>query len=52
MNSSLRSLCIALPLALVTVPAFAQPAYPSKPVRFLVGAPAGAPTRKRTGFDG
>src|SRR4051794_32538536 len=32
MNSSLRSLCIALPFALVAVPAFAQPAYPSKPV--------------------
>jgi tripartite-type tricarboxylate transporter receptor subunit TctC len=41
MNSLLRWICIALPAALSAAPALAQPAYPTKPVRFLVGAPAG-----------
>ena len=41
MQSILRLICIALPVALPSAPAMAQPAYPSKPVRFLVGAPAG-----------
>jgi tripartite-type tricarboxylate transporter receptor subunit TctC len=41
MLSLLRSIGIALPAALITLPAIAQPAYPSKPIRFLVGAPAG-----------
>ena len=41
MQFLLHPACIALPVLLVAVPAAAQPAYPSKPVRFLVGAPAG-----------
>src|SRR5436305_1586391 len=41
MNVILRLLSGALPIALVAVPVLAQPAYPSKTVRFLVGAPAG-----------
>jgi tripartite-type tricarboxylate transporter receptor subunit TctC len=41
MNVILRSLCATLPGALVSLSALAQPAYPSKAVRFLVGAPAG-----------
>ena len=36
-----RLVCIALALALMAATANAQPAYPAKPVRFLVGAPAG-----------
>ncbi len=41
MKSIPRLMCVALPAALLAGPAAAQPAYPSKPVRFLVGAPAG-----------
>jgi tripartite-type tricarboxylate transporter receptor subunit TctC len=41
MAFSTRCIWAALPAALITLPALAQPAYPSKPVRFLVGAPAG-----------
>ena len=41
MQSILRTIGIVLPVALTGAPAMAQPAYPSKPVRFLVGAPAG-----------
>ena len=41
MRSTMRMACIALPAALIAAPAAAQPAYPSKPIRFLVGAPAG-----------
>ncbi len=41
MQSILRLACVALPSLLFAAPATAQPAYPSKPVRFLVGAPAG-----------
>ncbi len=41
MVSILRLACVALPAALISAPAIAQPAYPSKPIRFLVGAPAG-----------
>jgi tripartite-type tricarboxylate transporter receptor subunit TctC len=41
MQSILRTILIVLPVALTGAPAMAQPAYPSKPVRFLVGAPAG-----------
>ena len=41
MHTILRLACIALPAALLAAPAAAQPTYPSKPIRFLVGAPAG-----------
>ena len=41
MNVILRLLFAALPIALLALPVLAQPAYPSKTVRFLVGAPAG-----------
>ena len=41
MQSILRTISIVLPVALTGAPAMAQPAYPSKTVRFLVGAPAG-----------
>ena len=41
MHSTMRLACIALPAALIAAPAAAQPANPSKPIRFLVGAPAG-----------
>jgi len=36
-----RLVCVVLPAALLAAPAMAQSGYPSKPVRFLVGAPAG-----------
>ena len=41
MQSILRTISIVLPVVLTGAQAMAQPAYPSKPVRFLVGAPAG-----------
>ena len=41
MQPILRLMCVALPAALLAAPAAAQPAYPAKPIRFLVGAPAG-----------
>jgi len=41
MISRSRLICSALLAMLGASPALAQPAYPSKPVRFLVGAPAG-----------
>lgn len=39
--SILRPLAFALPFALTVTAPCAQPAYPAKPIRFLVGAPAG-----------
>src|SRR5471032_2740407 len=37
----LRLACVALQAALLATPASAQPVYPSKPIRLLVGSPPG-----------